>query len=135
MARWAFGFTLLTLMGCSQSKRPSATASPVASDMTSAVAVPSREAAKPSLDGGMSSGRAVRPSDGSARSRDAIEAAAASGDAARSSSRAVEPSRAHAKPVRPVVHPAPTGMMPHGSFEDGTLEYNPPAPPPPRKRK
>lgn len=37
------------------------------------------------------------------------------------------PKGAASKPGKVVPAPAPSGMMPHGSAEDGTLKYNPPA--------
>ena len=54
-------------------------------------------------------------------------AAAPSGESAKPSGESVGPSGAAAKPSGATFKaPAPTGFMPHGSVENGTLKYNPP---------
>lgn len=124
MMRLTIGLALLTLVGGCDEKRDAPATATAAVPVTGsgAVAAPSGAVAAPSGAAAAPSGAVAAPSG----------AAAAPSGAAAASAGAPKGSASKANKLAPPSTP-PSGTMPHGSAEDGTLKYNPPAgqnPPP-----
>ena len=124
MMRWHLGLALVALVGCND--KPAATAP--AATAQAAPAAPTTAAPPAAV---VDLATAAAQSDAAVKPTAPAEAAAPSGGA-------VKPARhgGHDKNKGPAKSGAaaaqPTEMMPHGSVEDGTMQYNvPPLPPKP----